>query len=170
METAPDSHGHNSDLTSRARIRNAGLHQFATSGFAGTPMRAIAAEAGVIIHGTRVRHSYASKETWAQTCHVIGSVGSAFHSPELVLPICEMGGADAFHKCAFFLTGVCLTGEDLRLLVILQHLGHGGDGQGPRINGDGSLGAILAPPCPDWGGKQIPSPPHCPRVWPAGSG
>ena len=60
METAPDSHGHNSDLTSRARIRNAGLHQFATSGFAGTPMRAIAAEAGVTIG--LIPHHFGSKE------------------------------------------------------------------------------------------------------------
>lgn len=60
METAPDSHGHNSDLTSRARIRNAGLHQFATSGFAGTPMRAIAAEAGVTIG--LISHHFGSKE------------------------------------------------------------------------------------------------------------
>ena len=69
-----------------------------------------------------------------------------------------MGGADAFHKCAFFLTGVCLTGEDLRLLVMLQHLGHGGDGQGPRINGDGSLGAILA--LPVLTGEESKSPVH----------
>ena len=60
METAPDAHGHNSDLTSRARIRNAGLHQFATSGFAGTPMRAIAAEAGVTIG--LISHHFGSKE------------------------------------------------------------------------------------------------------------
>ncbi len=60
METEEESHGHNSDLTSRARIRNAGLHQFATSGFAGTPMRAIAAEAGVTIG--LISHHFGSKE------------------------------------------------------------------------------------------------------------
>lgn len=57
-----------------------------------------------------------------------------------------------------FLTGVCLTSEDLRLLVILQHLGHGGDGQGPRINGDGALGAILA--FPVLTGEESKSPVH----------
>ena len=60
METEAESHGQNSDLTSRARIRNAGLHQFATSGFAGTPMRAIAAEAGVTIG--LISHHFGSKE------------------------------------------------------------------------------------------------------------
>lgn len=51
---------HDSDLTSRARIRNAGLHQFAISGFAGTPMRAIASEADVAIG--LISHYYGSKE------------------------------------------------------------------------------------------------------------
>src|SRR5699024_12733551 len=37
------------DLTGRASIRNAGLHIFAANGFAGTPLRSIAAEAGVAI-------------------------------------------------------------------------------------------------------------------------
>ena len=60
MESEAESHGQNSDLTSRARIRNAGLHQFATSGFAGTPMRAIAAEAGVTIG--LISHHFGSKE------------------------------------------------------------------------------------------------------------
>ena len=60
METEAESHGRKSDLTSRARIRNAGLHQFATSGFAGTPMRAIAAEAGVTIG--LISHHFGSKE------------------------------------------------------------------------------------------------------------
>lgn len=60
METEAESHGQNSDLTSRARIRNAGLHQFATSGFAGTPMRAIATEAGVTIG--LISHHFGSKE------------------------------------------------------------------------------------------------------------
>lgn len=45
-----------------------------------------------------------------------------------------------------FLIGVCLTGEDLRLLVILRHLGHDGDGRRPRTNGGGPQGAILALP------------------------
>lgn len=48
------------DLTSRARIRNAALHQFATRGFAGTPLRAIAAEAGVAIG--LISHHFGSKE------------------------------------------------------------------------------------------------------------
>ena len=48
------------DLTSRARIRNAGLHQFATTGFAGTPLRAIASEAGVAIG--LISHHFGSKD------------------------------------------------------------------------------------------------------------
>lgn len=48
------------DLTSRARIRNAALHQFATQGFAGTPLRAIAAEAGVAIG--LIAHHFGSKD------------------------------------------------------------------------------------------------------------
>src|SRR5690625_4267778 len=36
------------DLTGRARIRNAGLHLFAANGFAGTPLRSIAAESWII--------------------------------------------------------------------------------------------------------------------------
>lgn len=48
------------DLTSRARIRNAALHQFAVRGFAGTPLRAIASEAGVAIG--LIGHYFGSKE------------------------------------------------------------------------------------------------------------
>lgn len=48
------------DLTSRARIRNAALHQFAVKGFAGTPLRAIASEAGVAIG--LIGHYFGSKE------------------------------------------------------------------------------------------------------------
>lgn len=48
------------DLTSRARIRNAALHQFAVNGFAGTPLRAIASEAGVAIG--LIGHYFGSKE------------------------------------------------------------------------------------------------------------
>lgn len=47
------------DLTSRARIRNAALQQFAARGFAGTPLRAIAAEAGVAIG--LISHYFGSK-------------------------------------------------------------------------------------------------------------
>lgn len=48
------------DLTSRARIRNAALHQFALKGFAGTPLRTIASEAGVAIG--LIGHYFGSKE------------------------------------------------------------------------------------------------------------
>lgn len=48
------------DLTSRARIRNAALHQFAVRGFAGTPLRTIASEAGVAIG--LIGHYFGSKE------------------------------------------------------------------------------------------------------------
>lgn len=48
------------DLTSRARIRNAALHQFAVKGFSGTPLRAIASEAGVAIG--LIGHYFGSKE------------------------------------------------------------------------------------------------------------
>lgn len=48
------------DLTSRARIRNAALHQFAARGFSGTPLRAIASEAGVAIG--LIGHYFGSKE------------------------------------------------------------------------------------------------------------
>lgn len=48
------------DLTSRARIRNAALHQFAAKGFSGTPLRAIASEAGVAIG--LIGHYFGSKE------------------------------------------------------------------------------------------------------------
>lgn len=48
------------DLTSRARIRNAALHQFASFGFAGTPLRTIAAEAGVAIG--LISHHFGSKD------------------------------------------------------------------------------------------------------------
>src|SRR5699024_11284081 len=37
------------DLTGRARIRNAGLHLIAANRFAGTPLRAIPAEAGAAV-------------------------------------------------------------------------------------------------------------------------
>lgn len=64
-ETAtPDDRGFDEaaqdDLTSRARIRNAALHQFAVKGFAGTPLRAIASEAGVAIG--LIGHYFGSKE------------------------------------------------------------------------------------------------------------
>src|SRR5699024_7380628 len=48
------------DLTGRARIRNAGLHLFAANGFAGTPLRSIAAEAGVAIG--LISHHFGSKD------------------------------------------------------------------------------------------------------------
>lgn len=48
------------DLTSRARIRNAAVHQFAANGFNGTPMRAIATEAGVAIG--LISHHFGSKD------------------------------------------------------------------------------------------------------------
>lgn len=51
---------------------------------------------------------------------------------------------------SMFLLGDCLTGEDFRLLVILQNLGQDGNGQSPRINGDGPQGAILALPVLTW--------------------
>lgn len=59
----------NEDLTNRARIRKIALEQFAAHGFAGTPLRAIAAEAGVAIG--LISHHFGSKaglrqavETW----------------------------------------------------------------------------------------------------------
>ncbi|MBR8744884.1 TetR/AcrR family transcriptional regulator [Nocardiopsis sp. MG754419] len=52
--------GNEADLTARARIRLAALGLFARQGFAGTSLRAIAAEAGV--SHALVRHHYGSKE------------------------------------------------------------------------------------------------------------
>ncbi|MCI4010824.1 TetR/AcrR family transcriptional regulator [Brevibacterium sp. ZH18] len=58
-DTGFDEAAHD-DLTSRARIRNAALHQFAAKGFAGTPLRAIASEAGVAVG--LIGHYFRSKE------------------------------------------------------------------------------------------------------------
>lgn len=52
--------GNEADLTARARIRLAALGLFARQGFAGTSLRAIAAEAGV--SHALVRHHFGSKE------------------------------------------------------------------------------------------------------------
>src|SRR5215475_13606540 len=48
------------DLTARARIREAAMHQFAEHGFERTTIRGIAAAAGV--SGGLVRHHYGSKQ------------------------------------------------------------------------------------------------------------
>ena len=63
MATAAAQDGSHDDgrgLTGRARIRNAGLHLFAANGFAGTPLRSIAAEAGVAIG--LISHHFGSKD------------------------------------------------------------------------------------------------------------
>ena len=58
MRTAPKLE--HVDLTSRARIRNAALRLFAQQGVSATPLRAIAAEAGVTVG--LIPHHFGSKE------------------------------------------------------------------------------------------------------------
>ncbi len=55
-----------SDLTARARIRDAALARFGSDGIAGASVRAIAADAGV--SGALVLHHFGSKEGLRQAC------------------------------------------------------------------------------------------------------
>jgi len=55
-----------SDLTARARIRDAALQAFAQAGYAGATIRSIAEAAGV--SPGLVRHHFGSKETLRQAC------------------------------------------------------------------------------------------------------
>ncbi|MGI5502329.1 TetR/AcrR family transcriptional regulator [Lentzea sp. CA-135723] len=66
-----------SDLTARARIRDAALARFGADGIAGTSVRAIAADAGV--SAALVVHHFGSKEGLRQECdeHVLAGMRSA---------------------------------------------------------------------------------------------
>jgi TetR/AcrR family transcriptional regulator, regulator of cefoperazone and chloramphenicol sensitivity len=55
-----------SDLTARARIRDAALTRFGTDGVSGTSMRAVAADAGV--SAALVLHHFGSKDGLRQAC------------------------------------------------------------------------------------------------------
>lgn len=63
-----------SDLTARARIRDAALARFGTDGIAGTSVRAVAADAGV--SPGLVLHHFGSKDGLRQACddHVLDSI------------------------------------------------------------------------------------------------
>ncbi|SES30126.1 transcriptional regulator, TetR family [Lentzea xinjiangensis] len=65
-----------SDLTARARIRDAALARFGTDGIAGTSVRAVAADAGV--SPALVVHHFGSKEGLRQACddYVLDSIRS----------------------------------------------------------------------------------------------
>ncbi|MFS8097462.1 TetR family transcriptional regulator [Lentzea alba] len=64
------------DLTARARIRDAALARFGTDGIAGTSVRAVAADAGV--SPALVVHHFGSKEGLRQACddYVLDSIRS----------------------------------------------------------------------------------------------
>lgn len=85
------------DLTSRARIRNAGLHQFATTGFAGTPLRAIASEAGVAIG--LISHHFGSKDGLREAVEgwIIDQFAAAITSADATAPssVADTAGRDA---------------------------------------------------------------------------
>ncbi|SDK84602.1 transcriptional regulator, TetR family [Lentzea albidocapillata subsp. violacea] len=63
-----------SDLTARARIRDAALARFGTDGIAGTSVRAVAADAGV--SPALVMHHFGSKDELRQACddYVLDSI------------------------------------------------------------------------------------------------
>lgn len=65
-----------SDLTARARIRDAALVRFGTDGIAGTSVRAVAADAGV--SPALVVHHFGSKEGLRQACddYVLNAIRS----------------------------------------------------------------------------------------------
>ena len=65
-----------SDLTARARIRDAALARFGTEGISGTSVRAVAADAGV--SPALVVHHFGSKEGLRQACddYVLDSIRS----------------------------------------------------------------------------------------------
>lgn len=65
-----------SDLTARARIRDAALARFGTDGIAATSVRAVAADAGV--SPALVVHHFGSKEGLRQACddYVLDSIRS----------------------------------------------------------------------------------------------
>ncbi|MCX2948828.1 TetR/AcrR family transcriptional regulator [Lentzea sp. NEAU-D7] len=65
-----------SDLTARARIRDAALARFGTDGIAGTSVRAVAADAG--ISPALVVHHFGSKDGLRQACddYVLDSIRS----------------------------------------------------------------------------------------------
>ena len=86
-----------SDLTSRARIRNAGLHQFATTGFAGTPLRAIASEAGVAIG--LISHHFGSKDGLREAVEswIVDQCAAAITAADAEAPdsVADTAGRDA---------------------------------------------------------------------------
>lgn len=86
-----------SDLTSRARIRNAGLYRFATSGFSATPMRTIAADAGVAIG--LISHYFGSKEGLREAVEswIVDQVRSAFEQADELSdgPVADAAARDA---------------------------------------------------------------------------
>src|SRR5699024_6153664 len=85
------------DLTGRARIRNAGLHLFAANGFAGTPLRSIAAEAGVAIG--LISHHFGSKDGLREAVEswIIDLFDTAIDSADQQSadPVADAAGRDA---------------------------------------------------------------------------
>ncbi|WGP06780.1 helix-turn-helix domain-containing protein [Bacillus subtilis] len=85
------------DLTSRARIRNAGLHRFAATGFAGTPLRAIASEAGVAIG--LISHHFGSKDGLREAVEgwIVDQFAAAIGSADAAAPnsVADTAGRDA---------------------------------------------------------------------------
>lgn len=73
-----------SDLTARARIRDAALARFGADGVAGTSVRAVAADAGV--SAALVLHHFGSKEGLRQACdeHVLSGTGDLAALAELL--------------------------------------------------------------------------------------
>ena len=92
----PADHG-GRDLTGRARIRNAGLHLFAANGFAGTPLRSIAAEAGVAIG--LISHHFGSKDGLREAVEswIIDLFDTAIDSADQQSadPVADAAGRDA---------------------------------------------------------------------------
>lgn len=103
-----------SDLTGRARIRDAALRLFAKHGFEGTSVRAIAAEAGT--SAALVTHHFGSKENLRAAIdeEVLRLVGEAFAEVSMDQPVEQL-----IHTLGA--TSAGLFGADPELRGYLRH-------------------------------------------------
>src|SRR5690625_4990558 len=109
------------DLTGRARIRNAGLHLFAANGFAGPPLRSIAAVSVVVI-GLNTHH-FGSKDGMKEAVEsrIIDLYDTAIDTADKQSadPVADAAGGDA--AVARMREDLPLVVDYLRRLVIDSH-------------------------------------------------
>jgi AcrR family transcriptional regulator len=113
MRSVPAATG--SDVTARARIRDAAIRRFAGEGF-GAPVRAIAADAGV--SPGLVIHHFGSKEALRAVCdeHVLRAIRAAKAQTIAGPPgdmLVQLAGLDEYAPLAGYLVQALLAGGEL---------------------------------------------------------